>query len=206
MSTRVHIPKPVAAERLFLHLLGILESHPRFTPSWEQPEGTPFRTEPGPLRLDRATYKHVRKGDPSWVTEQGVQRYEFESALRSTLGQGLAALLDVSYGSDAPLSWPHGDGEECDCTDYGNTADPLHEHMVSVDFDTGYGWRAPNGAGCADLHAYLLTEVATWLASEGVEDWSWHHEERGTWHGPHEIHLRGVAILAALDFAHREKE
>lgn len=212
MATRAHIPKPVAAERLFLHLLGVLETHPRFTPSWEQPEGTPFRTTPGPLSLGRATYRHVRKGEPQVRGDgtpychatTGEQFIEDESELRSTLGQGLPAILTVTYGSDGPLTWPHRDGEACDgeecCPDYGDTADPLHEHFVAVDFDTAYGWRAPNGAGCADLHAFLLHEVGVWLASEGVEDWSWRHEERGTWHGPSEVHLRGDASLAADDF------
>lgn len=218
MNTRAHIPKPVAAERLFLHLLGILESFPGFKPSWEEPEGTPFRTTPGPLRLGRATYSHERKGDPLFKYDgtpwchatTGEQFTADESEFRSTLGQGLPAILEVTYGSDGPLSWPHEPGEECDCSDHGNTADPLHEHLVAVSFDTSYGWnregRNAGGPGCADLHAFLLRETGVWLASEGVEDWSWHHEERGTWHGPTELHLRGDAVLAALCWSAPIKE
>lgn len=201
LATRAHIPKPVAAERLFLRLLDVLQTFPSFTPSWEK-EGSedPFKATPGPLRHGRATYKHVRKGDVSWVTKDGEERFEDESEFRSTLGQGLPALLTVTYGSDGPLRWPHAEGEPCDCTDYGNTADPYEEHFVAVDFDTTYGWKAPNGAGCSDLHAYLLVEVGRWLLNEGVDDWSWHQEFRGTWHGPLEVHEVGDPALGEASF------
>lgn len=215
MNTRVHIAKPVAAERLFLHILGILERDPGFKPHWErspdEQKNDPFGpTEPGPLMLGRASYKHARKGEPIFRADgtpfchaqTGEQFTERQSEYRTILGQGLACIWEVTYGSDGPLRWPH-DEDECEgdgcCSDYGDTADALPVHMVSCNFDTAYGYRADNGAGCADLHAFLIYEIGRWLEGEGLStnEWSWNHEEKGTWHRPEEVHLRGNVALGA---------
>jgi hypothetical protein len=201
MATRAHIAKPVDAEELFLHLLGILEQDPSFVPSWDQPEDArdPWKVEPGPLRRGRATYQHRRKGEPVYQRATGRHLWDQpENSFLTTVGQGLASILEVRYAADGPLVWPGSDyGDE---EDSGNTVEPMQSHLVSVDLDTAYGYRTPNGAGCADLHAYLLHETGQWLNECGVTEWVWLHEERGTWHGPDEIHLRGNAALAAAWF------
>jgi hypothetical protein len=190
LNTRVHIAKPIHAEGLFLHILKILEADPDFAPR-------------------KATWKEVRKGD---------QRYDFygrpmflsehipeerrpwlveESGFCTTLGQGLAAIWEVEYGSDGPMVWPPVDPEwDRPDEDYG----PMHSHFVSANFDTAYGCRLANGARCSDVHAFLLREIKDYLDALGVEEWVWLHEERGTWHSPEEIALRGDADLAAAHF------
>lgn len=212
MNTRVHIAKPVSPEGLFLHVLRILEADPSFVPAWTRPadDRDPWRPSPGPLRLGKATFKHARKGEPIFKADgtpfvhakTGEQFTEDENELRTTLGQGLAAIWEVTYAADGPLEWPGRWDDEDDepDPDYGNTVEPLPIHLVSANFDTAYGYRTPNGANCEDLHAFLLDEIRAYLESVGCEDWVWHHEEKGTWHGPTEIALRGDAALAARHF------
>lgn len=190
MATRAHIAKPVDAEGLFLRLLGILEGSPSFVPAWVRNDpNDPFKPEPGPLALGKATYKHVRQGDVRYLhATTGEPILEDANEFRSTLGQGLAAILEVTYAADGPLVWPP---YEYDDPDEPPTVEPMREHLVSVDFDTAYGYKNDRGGGCGDLHAFLLNEVGGWLTERGVEEWMWHHEERGTWHGPAEVALRG---------------
>ena len=201
MNTRVHIAKPVDAEGLFLHVLGILESDVSFVPNWSKPRnpGNPFIVSPGPLSLGKATYRHMHKGDP-YLDKDGQPRLignpprpfvSDESEYTTTLGQGLAAIWEVTYGSDGPLIWPS--------PEWG----PMPTHCVSANFDTAYGYTAPNGANCGDLHAFLLREIGAWLTSVGVTEWVWYHEEAGTWHPPAEIWRHGNADRAAPSFAKR---
>jgi len=218
MNTRVHIAKPVNPELFFLHILAILESDPNFTPSWEKPSEDPFGAAiPGPLKLGKATYKHVRKGDVMKRSDgtvminhsTGEPLIEDENELRTTIGQGLAAIWEVTYAEDGPLVWPpHYDDideeedreiEEEARRQFPNSADPLREHLVSANFDTAYGYKVGD-AQCSDLHAFLLREIGLYLASVGVMEWSWQHEEKGSWHRPYEIDLRGRAELASWHF------
>jgi hypothetical protein len=104
--------------------------------------------------------------------EQARYRHEdgFYAHERS---QGLPALLHVVYGVDAPLTpqYPDEPGSE----------PPVDEWSIEVTFDTAYGYRAKNGADCADLHAWLVQELGRWLTGRGLT-WYWHHEYAGEWH------------------------
>jgi len=53
---------------------------------------------------------------------------------------------------------------------------------VEVNFDTAYGYKAANDAGCGDLHAAFIVRIGEWLDARGV-DWSWYNEFTGDWHG-----------------------
>jgi hypothetical protein len=196
MNTRVHILDPVDPERLFLHILRILESDPGFTPSWERPDDDrdPFRTDPGPLRLGKATYRHVQKGDEMYRhAKTGEPILEDDNEYRTTLGQGLGCIWEVTYAVDGPLVWPplkwRDDDDEPD-------PNSLPVHLVSANFDTAYGYRDVSGAGCADLHAFLLREIGLFIRDAR---WSWMHEEKGSWHGPNEICLRGDPDRSVLN-------
>lgn len=200
MATRVHIADPVNAERLFLHLLDCLASDPRFSPSWERPPdpgGWPA-VKPGPLSRGKATYKHVHVGDVMYHrADNGEPVLEQQAHFASTVGQGLAAIVEVTYAEDGPLVWPSDEYAEEGETWEG---EPLRTHLVSVDFDTSYGYKDANGAGCGDLHAFLLREVARYLDDQATPvKWMWHHEERGTWHNPDEITLRGDPDRSVLN-------
>ena len=52
---------------------------------------------------------------------------------------------------------------------------------LTVHFDTQYSYQV-EGAGCGDLHAWLIVEIANWLAGRGV-GYSWYDEFTGDWHG-----------------------
>lgn len=208
MNTRVHIAKPVSAEGLFLHVLDILESDPTFVPAWDNPASAgPFNPTPGPLRRGKATYSHKRRGETvihqggekagqPILNRAGETRTYDDSEFTTTLGQGLGAIWEVTYGDDGPLNWPplewREDGEEPE-------PESLPVHFVSANLDTAYGY-SNGGAGCGDLHAFLLREIGAWLDASGADEWAWLHEERGTWHRPDEIALRGNADLAAAAF------
>lgn len=83
-------------------------------------------------------------------------------------GQGFLAIVDCSYGPDGPL------------VDYDDTDWP--EAFVEVSFDTAYGYRAANGAGCNDLHAWLVREMGRWCDARRA-GWLWQNEFTGEWHG-----------------------
>jgi hypothetical protein len=52
----------------------------------------------------------------------------------------------------------------------------------NVAFVTGQRWRGANGAGCQDLHAWLLSTLGGWL-DERAAYWRWAHNltARRTW-------------------------
>jgi hypothetical protein len=118
---------------------------------------------------EQAQYRHL---ETSEFGPPGVSQY------RNDASQGLPALLWIYYGADAPLmpddetgyaeedrsSWPSKDG-----------------WSIEVCFDTAYGYRADNGAGCSDLHASLVQQLGQWLTERGLT-WLWFHEYTGEWH------------------------
>ena len=53
--------------------------------------------------------------------------------------------------------------------------------FVEVSFDTAYSYRAPNGAGCGDLHAALVNALGAWCDQRGLM-WWWQNEFTGEWH------------------------
>lgn len=87
------------------------------------------------------------------------------------LGQGLPALLWLHYGPDGPLL----DDDEDDPEE--------RQGFIAVHFDTAYGYArfSPNGAGCEDLHAWLIRELGRWLDERGLT-WQWQNEFTGEWH------------------------
>lgn len=197
LGTHVTIVDPVNPEKLFLCLLGVLASDPAFVPAWESPTSD-WAPRPGPLRCGRATYSHRRKGDIVYHRETGKPLWrETRNQYASTLGQGLAALVEVEYADDASLRWLADE-------DLDGSEGPYNEHLVSVSFDTGYAYRDANGARASDVHASLLCVVKQFLEREPpLVRWAWYDERRGTWHGPDEIHRLGdptrpvIARLAA---------
>jgi hypothetical protein len=76
--------------------------------------------------------------------------------------QGLPALLWMHWTADGPLP-AYGDGPA----------------IIEVDYDTGYAYQA-NGAGCGDLHAWLVRELGVWLEDRGAR-FRWQDEFTGEW-------------------------
>jgi hypothetical protein len=90
-------------------------------------------------------------------------------ALMNKIGQGLPSMLIVEYGPDGPL--PASDDPH-----FG----PPTQAALSVNFDTAYGYKTATGAGCADLHAWLVRELGAWLDRRGHK-WMWQNEFTGEW-------------------------
>jgi hypothetical protein len=103
--------------------------------------------------------------------------------LRNQLGQGLPAILDITYRADGPLATPE---QAAACTEDCEPDDDYHYHpracWADVDFDTAYGYRDARGWGCGDLHAALVAEVGNWLDERGVR-WEWRNEFTSDVHG-----------------------
>lgn len=133
--------------------------------------------------------------EPRWSHTPAGGKGFSNAHYSSECGQGLPAWLWVHYADDAPLTyWDASDLEED-----GREAPWWNEHCVSIDFDTAYGYRGPNGQGCSDLHAWLVQEVGRWLLDRGVEKWVWEQEFTGEWYGPHDdVRALGDPVRGAL--------
>lgn len=96
---------------------------------------------------------------------------EGPSGIENKWGQGFPSYVGVTYGGDAPIR-PDADDDR----DY-----PVPAWSIEVWLDTSYGYRAQNGAGCSDLHAWIVQELGHWLSERGLT-WYWYHEYSGEWH------------------------
>ena len=113
-------------------------------------------------------------------------------------GQGLCALLDLSYRKDAPLRAPGDHYRYCEPDECDGGCAPAC--WLEVSFDTAYGYRGDNGEGCGDLHARLVAELGRWLDGKGVR-WSWQNEFTGEIHSGYEgLTELGAGGLAALEW------
>jgi hypothetical protein len=87
--------------------------------------------------------------------------------IRNAPGQGYPALVWLYYGVDAPLMA------------YGDESGP-QEFAIELCLDTEYGYHADNVAGCHDLHAWIIRELAPWFDGIGLR-WAWCDEFKGEW-------------------------
>jgi hypothetical protein len=100
-------------------------------------------------------------------------------------GQGLLALLDVHYGTDAPLVAEGGHHRYCEPDDEDARHRRCFPHWLEASFDTPYGYRDSDGNGCGDLHARLVAELGQWLDGQGAR-WAWENEFTGEVHEGYE--------------------
>lgn len=118
-------------------------------------------------------------------------------SLRNEIGQGLPAILDISYRPDGPLATEE---QSKACTDDCEPEDEYHHHphacFADIDFDTAYGYRDSQGRGCGDLHAVLVSEVGKWLDERGVR-WEWRNEYNGDVHGGEDRYARLIDLVSS---------
>lgn len=103
--------------------------------------------------------------------------------ISNAIGQGLPAILDITYRPDGPLRTPE-QVAECD-EDCDPDCDKDHYRRacwLDIDFDTSYGAEFGGNMGCGDLHATLVAELGKWLDGRGVR-WEWRNEFTGEIHG-----------------------
>lgn len=119
-----------------------------------------------------------------WTDDEGW-RGDGTRRRANRLGQGLPAILDLTYRSDGPLmtveqSAAHNDwcNEEGDCDGSHHTP----PNWATVSLDTAYGYKDPHsGWGCGDLHAALIRLFGDYLDKHGVQ-FSWENEFTGEVH------------------------
>lgn len=108
--------------------------------------------------------------------EPGTYGRENQEQWSHPPGQGLNAWLFMYVAVDGPIryTWRYDDPE--------SGAHDLNgkDIFIEVSFDTAYGYEAPNGAHCTDLHAYLVEEFVRWGAERDIEVW-WENEMTGDW-------------------------
>jgi len=114
--------------------------------------------------LDKLT--ELVGGDPKVVPREERDHHSYEGVrwLSNPMGYGLMALCDVEWHPDGPLptrtKWH--DDDEADWP----------AALVECSFDTTYSFKV-NDAGCGDLYAWMLVELRSWLAEQGITDAYW---------------------------------
>ena len=138
-----------------------------------------------------------------WSDKEGW-RGEGSRYRGSQLGQGLPAILDISYRPDGALrtveaAAKHDEycNEEGDCDGSGHTP----AHWAEVSLDTAYGWQDPHrGWRCGDLHAALIRLFGARLDELGVP-FSWENEYTGEVHdGCNNLDELGKASKGAAEW------
>lgn len=170
LSTNIYVLDEVSPHELFRHCQTLLSKYDEFGRTWRQ-----MACSDKP----RDSY-FGRPGD--WN-------------ISNDIGQGLPAILDITYRQNEPLITPemaaaHTKWCEDDCTD------ERHDEpcWLDIDFDTAYGYKS-KGMGCGDLHAALVSDVGQWLDKRKVR-WSWRNEFTGEIHGGEDRYERLVDLLS----------
>lgn len=138
--------------------------------------------EPLPVREVLTECRRLLHAPDRVPVVEGTSDLRGSRHLSHPIDQGLAALLDIYYGADGPLGPWRGYEEFCDPAE-----DPEQSgwSAIVVTFDTGYAYRADNGARCSDLHAWLVTQLGQWLDGRG-KTWRWQNEYTGEWFDGHD--------------------
>lgn len=155
MTTTVIVKDPVPVEQLFRFAQSLLGDPD--TMEWHHiPPMTPYKFNE----------RYTRPPEPNGVYENRID-------------QGLAAILHVTYGADGPLVLEDAQDEWTSDEEW---ADYVAHHSGCVDIylDTAYGYRGPNGGGCADLHAWLVAHIARWVEDRGAR-WESYTGEINVW-------------------------
>lgn len=127
------------------------------------------------------------------------------ASISMPMGIGLKALCWMDYRPDGELmsfdadetddfaelakAWAHNakleEQEDWDYEDYIELSYSPKSYIV-LHFDTAYGYKAPNGAECGDLHAWIITTIGSWLKDRGAE-YSWYDESGWGWDAEREL-------------------
>lgn len=145
---------------------------------------------------------HRTPAQQKWNDEESSTYHDQEDQtgvrrMANRIGQGLPAILDVTYRKGGPLrSTDIGHSEWCEDDCDGEHARPC---FADVDFDTAYSSRFSFG-GCSELHALLVSNLGEWLDERGVR-WEWRNEYTGDVHGGEERYTALAGLLNSGDEA-----
>lgn len=133
--------------------------------------------------------------DKTWRDGRSFVEPENAWSISNQIGQGLPAILDISYRPGAPLRTPQ---QAAECDDCEPDCDKDHYYRacwLDIDFDTAYGYSGPDGMGCGDLHARLVAQLGQWLDAKGVR-WEWRNEFTGDVHGGDDRYERLIELCS----------
>lgn len=177
LSTNVYVLDPIDHREVFHFCQGMLAKYDEDRRSPEQQAWTD-------------------KQDETWRAGKSFVEPDNAWSIANRIGQGLPAILDISYRPNAPLRTPE---QAAACYDWCDD-DCTEEHdqqacWLDIDFDTAYGYKH-NGMGCGDLHAAFVSELGQWLDARGVR-WSWRNEHTGEVHGGEDRYERLIDLCSA---------
>ncbi|WP_329521228.1 hypothetical protein [Spirillospora sp. NBC_01491] len=129
----------------------------------------------------------------TWRNGEGTPQPGNPWQIGNHLGQGLCALLNITYRPDGPF---RASSEACEwyCDPGCDDEHDSPPSWLQVNFDTAYGYRDEQGRGCGDLHASLIAQLGQWLDERRVR-WAWQNEFTGEIHTGYDrlTDLRGGA-------------
>lgn len=176
LSTNIYVLDELGPHELFRYCQTLLSKYDEQGRTWRQ----------------MACSDEPRKvwGDPDHPREAG------RWSISNQIGQGLPAILDITYRPGAPLYTPE-QAAQCDkwCADDCDKDHYERACWLDIDFDTAYGYRGPNGMGCGDLHAALVAEVGQWLDKRGLR-WEWRNEFTSEVHGGDDRYARLIDLAS----------
>jgi hypothetical protein len=177
LDSRIYVIDEAPVSELFVFCQTLLGE---YDDGWRGPERQVSRDEQD--KTWRAGESFVEPGN-AW-------------SMANKLGQGLPAILDISYRPGVPLRTPeqaasHTEDGYCNhpANDYFDANEPVcneTEHRpacwAEISLDTAYGYKDERGWGCGDLHAVLISRIGQWCDERGLR-WSWKNEFTSDIHG-----------------------
>lgn len=124
--------------------------------------------------IESQVVKRTRPGDE--------RHWRRNPVVMNVIGQGLPSMLIIEYGADGPLVLDDPEEETFpEDRDYLREQNKHRAGAFSINLDTAYGYRGPNGGGCSDLHAWLVQRIGRYLEERGVA-FEWRREFTGEWY------------------------
>lgn len=122
----------------------------------------------------------ARRTGPAPDSEHAWERTR-EHSIGMPMGLGLPALVDVDYSPDGePLAAREDETNDVDEASGDDEKMFVPQAHLMIHLDTAYSYKAPNGAGCGDLHAWIIREMGAWLTEQGAS-WDWYDESGWGW-------------------------
>ncbi|AXK88563.1 hypothetical protein SAMN05421776_12138 [Nocardia farcinica] len=99
----------------------------------------------------------------------------------TVIGQGLPGIVECDFRTGGPLYAEdyYGNDEDTEPDDTRWLCTPAC--WLEIGWDTGYGYRSPEGLGCSALHARAITFMHKALSEMGIE-MRWYNEFDARWH------------------------
>lgn len=151
---------PKEAFGLLLDLVGATDEQKALAEETVKPDGSASLWMPMGLGLNALCWMDYRT-DGELITMDGEETTDFDEIERARLHNEKIEEEDGDYEDYIYLSYKP-------------------RSYIVLHFDTAYSYKAPNGAECGDLHAWIIRELGSWLSEKGAE-FSWYDESGYGW-------------------------